>query len=62
MYTKVKDTWTCPKCSYENTLVNDFCFVKSCEMCSEEMCRRFGAGADLPSRVTRGTQAVARYS
>ena len=62
IYTKVKNTWKCSRCTLDNPLVDDFEYVTRCQACSENMCRAFGAGADLPARVTRGTQAVARYS
>ena len=62
IYTKVKNTWKCSICTFDNPLVDDFEYVTRCQACSEGMCRAFGAGADLPARVTRGTQAVARYS
>ena len=62
IYTKVKNTWKCSICTFDNPLVDDFEYVTQCQMCSEGMCDKFGAGADLPARVTRGTQAVARYS
>ena len=45
LYTKVGDTWKCPRCTFANPLYDDFTFVTECALCPDELRAKFGLGA-----------------
>jgi hypothetical protein len=45
LYTKRKVSWTCPRCTFENPLFDDFAFITECALCPDELRAKFNLTA-----------------
>ena len=63
LYTKVGDTWKCPRCTFANPLYDDFTFVTECALCPDELRAKFGLGAgDVDSHRPKRAAAARMLS